>query len=122
MQYVAQVNADPEQHLRFRRHGLVVLGRAVLRRHREFDGVDRTAELGQRAISGQIDDSSPELPCQLHNCGLVLFQLLRCPTIIAPHKPRIPRDVDRNDGGEAASGRGGKRRIHKLPSSRGTYS
>jgi hypothetical protein len=74
----------------------------MLRRHPEFDGVDRTAELSQNAISGKVDEGASKTQDQLRDGGLMCLQRLRRADFIPSHETRKACHVDRNDGGEAS--------------------
>jgi hypothetical protein len=88
--HVAEINADPELNPLMRRDLCILLGHPPLHLDRTPDGINRTLELGQKAVAGILDYPTPVL------CDLGLDQLPEVrlepfvrPLLIHPHQARI---------------------------------
>ena len=96
-QYVAEVDADAEQHPPVRRCFGILLRDRLLDRERAGESIGDARELGEHGISGGVGDP-PAVPCdQLIDDRAASGQRGERAVLVRTHQPAVLGDVGRED-------------------------
>jgi hypothetical protein len=94
------MDADAEPHLLAGRATLVFFFYGVLDRDGAFDGIDRTCKIGDKTVSGSIEDPAAMGGDQSIEDRPIGLQPPQRADLVQPHKPAVLGNVGRKDYGQ----------------------